>query len=323
MSATDLTVTELAPMMRQLYGAAVRDKTYRGTPVGQQAHRYLRSLRFDGATTNTLDAYEHVLARLALDHADFGELADFCTPVGTEYLREFLDRHWGDASQATKRQRTSILKSFMAWAAASAIIPWNPAEPIRTPRGRSLERLAYPQHTIEQLIASQPSLRDQCCLELMAYMALRRRELQHCQVKDIDLARNLLTVHGKGNKTAILPLEFTQLRNDLTLHLLERHPDEYLLYPKSSRHQPMSHGGVHNWFKRCLDIAGLPATMKMHELRHTAADNLWRATGNIVLAQQLLRHESSGTTQAYLHPTREDLAAGIRALEATWQPSSS
>ena len=47
----------------------------------------------------------------------------------------------------------------------------------------------------------------------------------------------------------------------------------------------------------------------------TAADALWRATGNIVLAQQLLRHESVGTTQTYLHPKREDLADALRALE--------
>jgi hypothetical protein len=48
-------------------------------------------------------------------------------------------------------------------------------------------------------------------------------------------------------------------------------------------------------------------------------DALWRETGNIVLAQELLRHESVGTTQAYLHPTREDLAAGMRRLEESWE----
>jgi hypothetical protein len=42
-------------------------------------------------------------------------------------------------------------------------------------------------------------------------------------------------------------------------------------------------------------------------LRHSAADNLWRQTGNLMLAQQLLRHESVATTQTYRDPTRDDL----------------
>ena len=58
---------------------------------------------------------------------------------------------------------------------------------------------------------------------------------------------------------------------------------------------------MHRWLKRCLDAAGLPATIKTHELRHSAADNLWRESGNLLLAQQLLRHASVQTTQGYLH----------------------
>jgi hypothetical protein len=34
------------------------------------------------------------------------------------------------------------------------------------------------------------------------------------------------------------------------------------------------------------------------------------------MAQQLLRHESPATTAAYLHPTREDLEAALRSLDA-------
>ena len=41
---------------------------------------------------------------------------------------------------------------------------------------------------------------------------------------------------------------------------------------------------------------------------------MWRRTGDIVLAQQLLR-ESPATTAAYLHPTRDDLDAALAALD--------
>jgi integrase/recombinase XerD len=77
----------------------------------------------------------------------------------------------------------------------------------------------------------------------------------------------------------------------------------------------MDPASVHRWFKTCLRRAGLAETVKIHELRHSAADNLWRQTGNLMLAQQLLRHESVATTQTYLHPSRDDLADALRGLD--------
>jgi site-specific recombinase XerD len=118
-----------------------------------------------------------------------------------------------------------------------------------------------------------------------------------------------------------MPLVFVQLKEDLHLHLNaeQRHPDEFLLYPKGNRLRPMDQASVHRWFKRALERAGLSASIKLHELRHSAADELWRVTGDIVKAQQLLRHESVGTTQTYLHPKRDDLIAGLQEVEAAWQ----
>jgi integrase len=52
----------------------------------------------------------------------------------------------------------------------------------------------------------------------------------------------------------------------------------------------------------------------MHELRHSAADNLWRKTRDIMDAKQLLRHRSVGTTEAYLPPSMDDLKAALRSM---------
>ena len=121
----------------------------------------------------------------------------------------------------------------------------------------------------------------------------------------------------------MLPIVFEDLRSDLAAHLVERGleagvdpGDEYLLYARERRHQPMDRSSVHRWFKGCLREAGLPKTIQMHELRHTAGDHIWRSTKDIVIAQKLLRHESPATTFAYLHPTDDDLRAGLRIAEA-------
>ena len=99
------------------------------------------------------------------------------------------------------------------------------------------------------------------------------------------------------------------------MYLVGRGGDEYLIYPKRDVLRPMSPAGIHYWFKRCLDRAGLPATIMLHELRHSAGDNLWRESGNLTMAQQLLRHASPATTAGYVHPLLDDLEAALAALD--------
>src|SRR5829696_2730794 len=73
-----LTLGEAARIMRE----AVKDKSYRATPVGLEVAHFIRWFRNEyGATSETLRDYEAILAKLAIDHADL-ELADFEPPDG-------------------------------------------------------------------------------------------------------------------------------------------------------------------------------------------------------------------------------------------------
>jgi site-specific recombinase XerC len=299
-----------AARVRDAEREAVKNKSYRATPVGGEAGRFLRSLRWADKSQNTLDTYEIVLARLAVDTAHL-ELAD----LTTELIRDFLDDHWGEAAPATRRNRLSIVNSFLSWAVDEGRLEQNPAARIKPPKRHSVERNAYQPDLIETLIRAQPMLRDQIGLQMLGRLALRKNELRLLQLGDFDLAHGTVRVHGKGGKIVMLPLGYQSLKSDLELHLLDRQPGEYLIYPKNHRTRPMDHASIHRWFKICLDRAGLPGSIKMHEMRHSAADNLWRQTGNLMLAQQLLRHESVATTQVYLHPNRDDLAAALAAME--------
>lgn len=317
MTEPRLTRSEWARSMRE--ADRVKDKSYRRYPIGGEVGKFLRTLRWAEASHNTIDTYEIVLRRLTLDHLDL-ELRDFEPPIGVERLREFLDRHWADAKPATRANRLHAVKSFFRWAVEEGIMSANPAIPIKAPRQKQTDRKAHPRALIQQIISAQQTLRDQIAIQLLERLGLRKNELRLLRIKDIDLATNLITVQGKGGKRSILPIGFKDLRRDLYLHISGegREPNEYLLYPRANPARPMDLGSVHRWFKRCLELAGAP-DMPMHELRHTAADEIWRVTGDIVKAQQLLRHQSIATTQIYLHPNREDLAEAMRAVDDAWQ----
>jgi integrase len=185
----------------------------------------------------------------------------------------------------------------------------------KAPKVRNRERHAYKPDLIHMLIHAQPALNDRIALMLLAWLGFRKNELRLLQLCDFNLYEGTVLVHGKGGKQVILPLGFAQLKSDLELHLVARDLNEYLLYPRARTLEPMDSSSVHRWSKRCLEQAGLPATVNpapaLGRRQPVAADR------GPALVQQLLRHEAS-RRQLYVHPSRDDLdsAAGASRSRA-------
>ena len=207
-----------------------RAQADRVSPVGGEVGRYLRALRWSERAQNTLDTYEIVLARLAIDFAHYESLDEFTTDT----IRVFLDEHWGEAAAATRGNRLAIVRSFFTWAVEEGRMTVNPTTVIKAPKVRNRERSAYEPDVIHTLIVSQPLLRDQVALQLLGRLALRKNELRLLKLSDFDLVRGTVLIHGKGAKQVVLPLGFAQLKIDLELYLVGRDLNEHLLHPKTA-----------------------------------------------------------------------------------------
>ena len=237
----------------------MKDKAYRATPVGGEVGRFLRALRWADRPQNTLDTYEIVLARLAYDHAHYQALDEFTT----EALRDFLDEHWGEAAPATRRNRLAIVKSFFRWAVEERGLGENPAERIKPPEEGRVDRQAYAPDVIEKLRRAQPTLRDQICVQLLGRLALRKNELRLLRVGDFDLGAGHVRRARQGRqgrrhadrvrRPQARPRGCTWSAATRTSTCCTREADAT---------RPMDPASVHRWFKRCLERAGLPATIK-------------------------------------------------------------
>ena len=215
---------------------AMRDKSYRSTPIGLEVGRYVRWKRSEwGAQPNTMLVYEQILAKFALHHADL-ELVDFAPPVGTERVREFLGHHWGEAKASTRARNLAVVRDFFRWAVRERGLAGDPTAAITSPRRRGTERRAHSQDLVRLLVLAQDDLRDQVALRLLAQLGLRKNELRLVQYRHIDLAHETITVFGKGGTVLAVPLVWPDLRLDIERLILEREaqPDHYLLYPKNS-----------------------------------------------------------------------------------------
>jgi len=224
-----LTLGEAARIIRE----AVKDKSYRSTPLGQLVGRYLRWFRNEyGATESTLRDYEAVLARMSLTLADKEPI-----DVSIDDLRDVIDL-WGERSPRTRQKVTSVVRAFWSWAEEQGHIAISPAARIRRPRAEKRVAPLLPADARPRLLTIAKHPRDRLALFCLLLLGVRRGELAGIQVRDFDALRCSLRVYGKGRKERVLPLRgpaLVELRLFLSTDLphVGRPPeqDDYLLYP--------------------------------------------------------------------------------------------
>lgn len=331
--APTLTLADAARMMRE----AMRDKKYRSTPIGGEIGRFLRHTRNEDWSPRSRAEYESSLYRMALHFADL-ELRDLEPPVGVERLDEFIDQTWGHLARGTRAKNISILKSFFGWAMERGRIHGDPMMAIKRPRRRRAisPRRAHNRSEVLAIVAAQHHLRDRIAILLMAKLGLRKDELRQLRIMDVHLADDVLVIHQKGGDVVEHPIEFPDVRGLLEQHIVMdgRQPREYLLHPrwertingartviKEAKDRPMSPRGVHEWWAKRLAEAEV-GHFPMHELRHTAGTEYYKATLDMKRTQQFMRHQSMTTTaDTYTHLDRADLRNGMKRAAARWAGS--
>ena len=322
-----------------LPGDAVKDRSYRSTPLGSIVARYYMWKQDEwGATENTLRDYEIPLAYLCQRHPTL-PLTAFEPPEGRELVREFLHEVWGQRAPRTRAKNLSILRDFFKWCQERDLMKGDPTLGILRPKLRDPDRNVYLTAEPPLILAACDRLRDRCAVGMLIEWGLRKGELTGFRLRDYDADRQRIVIRGKGGKVRMLPVISKGLMADLDVHWRDRleagDAEEFLLYPEKrgprhtktpldktpgiemlweDRHRPLSASAMHNWWKARLRAAGVPHARKMHEMRHTALTDLLRATHNLELVRKMAGHASIQTTAMYLHFDVDDLAEALVLL---------
>jgi integrase len=85
--------------------------------------------------------------------------------------------------------------------------------------------------------------------------------------------------------------------------------------------RPIAYEGLTTEMQRALAKAGI-RDFSFHDLRHTAATRVLRATGNLHIVKRMLRHENIKTTVKYAHSQHDDVLAGMEAAAAQQVPTN-
>ena len=287
--------------------------------------QYLTSGR--GFSGNTVKAY-------VTDVSDFLAFSSKrqITSIGQidiELLRDWL---W-KASQlgltkSTIARKSASIRAFTAWLQQNQFIEVDPGLRLKSPKaGRTLpkvvsrETLAEIFSTLEARI--QPdnpgAILDLLMVELLYASGIRVSELVGLNLSDVDFARGLLRVTGKGDKQRMVPFG-APARDALDRWLREARPlfAEKPRPPKDAEALLLNSRGKRVGVRQ---VYGLVASLLEdtptgaagpHALRHSAATHLLDGGADLRAVQELLGHASLGATQIYTHVSVERLREGYK-----------
>src|SRR5437016_7210988 len=147
---------------------------------------------------------------------------------------------------------------------------------------------------------------------------MRRSELAHLKVGDIDSQRMIIrVVAGKGGKDRDLPLSPTLLET-LRVYWRWRKPKLYMFPTRTLGRrldQPISDKTVWIACSEAARRAGINKRVTPHTLRHSWATHLLEAGTDLRTIQVLLGHGDLETTAQYLHLSRRHLQAVSNPLD--------
>ena len=285
-------------------------------PPREHGDRFLQELAAGrGASEHTLRAYRRDLADFFAYLDDRG--LEEVTGISPRTLRGFLmvlDER--GLAKSSVRRKLSAIRSFLAHLLRRGFIDSQPAGGLRPQRvGRSLP-VTLEVSEVEALLAA-PDIttatgrRDRAILETMYSAGTRAAETMGLDRGDVDLARGVARVHGKGRKERLAPLgsfAVEALRDYLADPERPRPQRDaahaVFLNRRGGRLTPRSLG-------RLVDAAGLAAGLKRratpHTLRHSFATHLLDRGADLRSVQELLGHAHLVTTQIYTHVSIERL----------------
>ncbi|MDD5910764.1 MAG: tyrosine-type recombinase/integrase [Bacteroidales bacterium] len=241
----------------------------------------------------------------------------------------------------------SVLSGLCTYLVKTGILQSNPVKLVSRPKVEKRLPVFYKKDSMEEYFASTDvyASRDmldifrQCSqskhgkvlyeqrlarliMSMLFSLGLRRSELISMDISDVDFARKIVRVHGKGDKMREIPL-IVSLSEEILLYL---EAVEQLVGKQRSLNEPLlvTYSGrrlypvyVDRTVKSELgQVSTVTGRKSPHVLRHSLATELLDEGADLNSIKELLGHSSLAATQVYTHNT----IARLKAIYQTAHP---
>ena len=243
--------------------------------------------------------------------------ADTFDALTLDALRRWLaDAMSAGKSRATLARHTAAARAFSTWAYRQGYISADAAARLKAPKvNRPLPTVVKGERAGKLVEAgtaddAHPAeyLRDRAMLELLYATGIRVGELTGLNLGDVDLARGLAHVTGKGNKQRVVPFgdeAAAAVSEWLEFGREELAGDTPAMFV-GSRGGRIDQRQVRRIVERAGQRAGVE-NVSPHTLRHTTATHMLEGGADLRVVQEMLGHTSLQTTQIYTHVSAQRL----------------
>lgn len=275
-----------------------------------------------GVSENTMRSYAYTIKEL-LKYIKSQKkiLADKVTTemvdrkAVADYLRWLIETK--KLSVATCNQRLAIISSFARYMAMEDVThsnQWHQISEIKKKKAKSVPPNYLSEEGVQKLLEAIPTTtikgrRDLALLLLMYESGARVQEIIDLTPQNIRISvPGSVRLHGKGNKTRIVPLSETPceiIQVYMHEHKLDKPENNCnpLFYNNRGNH--LSESGINYIINEYADIVRadnpglLPDRISPHSLRHTRAMHLINNGLNLIYLRDILGHVSTQTTEIY------------------------
>ena len=254
-------------------------------------------------------------------NAYLNDLISFETYIKTEFdsddllnVNYSLIRSWivtlvdTQISNTSVNRKISSLKSYYKFLLKTkqiAISPLLKHKSLKTPKTL---QIPFSEKELDEVLnfITYPEgfegVRDKLIIDLFYSTGIRRTELIHLKMLNIDLSNTTLKVLGKRNKERILPL-LPNIASQIKLYLTERayleritDNDIFFLTLKGVK---MNDSLVYRLINSYFSNVSEKVKKSPHILRHTFATHLLNNGADLNSVKELLGHSSLASTQIY------------------------
>ncbi|RZJ63321.1 MAG: integrase [Flavobacterium sp.] len=240
-----------------------------------------------------------------VDHVNYPQIRN--------WIVSLVDAGIGNTSV---NRKVSSLKAYFKFLLKTKQIEVNPLLKHKSLKAPKKLQIPFSENELEAVLQQMEfapgfeGMRDKLIIDLFYTTGMRRTELIHLKVSNVDLYAGTLKVIGKRNKERILPV-LPIISQQASAYLLERSRLQDIsdkdVFFVSLKGVKLTDSFVYRLINSYFSNVSGKVKKSPHILRHTFATHLLNNGADLNSVKELLGHSSLASTQIYTHSSLAEL----------------